>query len=285
MAKRALDGTVGLPSEANEGQGVEKKIKASDPEGSWMCPFCQNVNWPRRTVCNKRGCSMPRDLEGVQHPEGSWACEACRNINWPKRTNCNKCHIPRPGSTATTGASSNDHQPGSWVCPVCTNVNWPRRTTCNRSGCGTPKPLNAGMGAQPFFDAYNQQNMMGSQLGLLSGMGGMAGMSANPYLAPGMFPYMDPTATVGSQHPPGSWRCSLCGNVNWPKRTTCNRQGCGAPRPAQLQTGAVAQSVQQPHPEGSWSCETCGNINWPARTSCNRRGCETPRPIGAPEAV
>jgi len=30
------------------------------PAGSWVCPGCANVNWPTRTVCNKRACGLPR---------------------------------------------------------------------------------------------------------------------------------------------------------------------------------------------------------------------------------
>jgi ATP-dependent RNA helicase DDX3X len=31
-------------------------------------------------------------------------------------------------------------------------------------------------------------------------------------------------------HPDGSWKCSFCGNVNYPSRTSCNNRGCGVPR-------------------------------------------------------
>lgn len=30
------------------------------PEGAWACLACNNVNWPLRTTCNKRGCGQPR---------------------------------------------------------------------------------------------------------------------------------------------------------------------------------------------------------------------------------
>lgn len=46
------------------GRGAQQE---SNPEGSWTCPSCNNVNWPQRTACNKRGCGMPRpDLGGPQ---------------------------------------------------------------------------------------------------------------------------------------------------------------------------------------------------------------------------
>lgn len=34
-----------------------------NPEGSWVCPGCQNINWPTRTNCNKRGCGLPRPAD------------------------------------------------------------------------------------------------------------------------------------------------------------------------------------------------------------------------------
>lgn len=30
------------------------------PPGSWVCASCQNVNFPNRTVCNRRSCGLPR---------------------------------------------------------------------------------------------------------------------------------------------------------------------------------------------------------------------------------
>ena len=32
--------------------------------------------------------------------------------------------------------------------------------------------------------------------------------------------------------PEGSWKCEKCNNINYPFRTKCNRQNCGAERPA-----------------------------------------------------
>jgi len=33
---------------------------SSAPEGSWTCPGCENLNYPTRTVCNKRGCGLAK---------------------------------------------------------------------------------------------------------------------------------------------------------------------------------------------------------------------------------
>jgi len=33
--------------------------------------------------------------------------------------------------------------------------------------------------------------------------------------------------------PEGSWKCNKCGNINYPFRTKCNRQNCGADKPSE----------------------------------------------------
>jgi len=236
---------------------------------------------------------MPRDQESSDHPEGSWACPGCNNVNWPKRSSCNKCQLARGTAQPRNQQQFNpqDHQPGSWPCPTCGNINWPARTSCNRKNCSTPKPANAGAqpNAMPYFDAY------GNQAASLMGQG--IGIPNMPNYFPttnvGMYqnqnPYMDQQQASMSQsfspnlgnNPPGSWECPLCNNVNWPRRTTCNKEGCGAPKPTGAATpgySAPQESIAPPDPEGSWICTGCSNVNWPTRTVCNRRGCSLPRP-------
>lgn len=41
-------------------QAMPRPPAPEPPEGSWTCPHCENVNWPTRTSCNKRGCGIPR---------------------------------------------------------------------------------------------------------------------------------------------------------------------------------------------------------------------------------
>jgi len=239
------------------------QVKGVDPEGSWECPYCYNINWPKRTTCNREGCHMPKEVNG-NHPEGSWACPACSNINWPKRTECKKCNIPRSGAAARgavaglgglaqLAAGVSGAQPGSWLCPNCANVNWPMRTVCNKPGCQTPKPPVGGLfNERAALDPYLQLSSYGG-LGAVGGLGlGLGG---------------------GGGAPPGSWSCPSCGNVNWPKRTQCNKPGCGTPKP-----GFNTDDRLAGHPDGSWLCPNCSNVNWPQRTNCNKPGCQTPRP-------
>lgn len=255
---------------------------------------------------------MPREhadasTAGDTHPEGSWACLGCGNINWPKRTTCNKksCRLPRAGLGAGSmgqmgmggvGGMGNGgmsgHPPGSWPCPMCHNVNWPQRDTCNTKGCTATRPANAsamgGMGGMGMHDpmmgygggggygaggdpsAFNAYSAYGGMDGMGGGMGGMGPYGGMGGMG-GMSQFPTPAA-AGGANPPGSWACPGCHNVNWPKRTTCNTKGCEQPRP--VDAGGVGQ-----HPAGSWACPTCQNMNWPKRTTCNKSGCATPRPM------
>ena len=38
--------------------------------------------------------------------------------------------------------------------------------------------------------------------------------------------------------PEGSWKCEKCNNINYPFRTKCNRQNCGADKPAESTNSA-----------------------------------------------
>ncbi|KAL1499932.1 hypothetical protein AB1Y20_012614 [Prymnesium parvum] len=37
--------------------------EAPAPEGSWECTSCGNINFPTRTVCNRRTCKLPRPVD------------------------------------------------------------------------------------------------------------------------------------------------------------------------------------------------------------------------------
>lgn len=85
---------------------------------------------------------QPRQLK-----EGDWECPepACGNINFSKRTKCNRCGIPRPRppvdplqSVGHFGGPPGLFKQGDWPCPHCGNVNWARRDKCNI--CNAPKP-------------------------------------------------------------------------------------------------------------------------------------------------
>lgn len=234
-------------------------------DGSWTCPHCGNVNWPRRTVCNNKRCMRPK-VEGAtgpmdaSTPPGSWVCPLCQNINWPKRTSCNRCKAskgavmgnmpmmpigaPRVSVPEPFSPQHKQHPDGSWVCPTCGNVNWPKRMVCNRKGCETARPPEP---PQPAMTGIGDINLR-TQMQALHMLAMQDPANANVYRAQleqlqlasqitaGMISGATMAASAGarggrSQHPEGSWECPNCKNINWPKRTVCNRAGCSTARP------------------------------------------------------
>ncbi|GLD98585.1 hypothetical protein PINS_up007302 [Pythium insidiosum] len=87
--------------------------------------------------------------------DGNWACPnpGCANVNFARRTECNRCHTARPegaGASASNSTSAPDARgpPGlfkstDWTCVICGNVNWERRSECNI--CKSPKPGMPGL--------------------------------------------------------------------------------------------------------------------------------------------
>ncbi|XWS22769.1 hypothetical protein CRYUN_Cryun29cG0064900 [Craigia yunnanensis] len=83
-----------------------------------------------------------------------------------------------------------------------------------------PPPNSSGMyGMPPLMDRYG--------LGLPMGPPPMGP-------SPGFFPD-DKSQKKGVEQkmPEGSWKCEKCSNINYPSRTKCNRQNCGADKPAE----------------------------------------------------
>eukprot|EP01055_Gregarina_sp_Pseudo9_P002573 Gregarina_sp_Pseudo_9__2572@NODE_283_length_3297_cov_40_004911_g265_i0_p4_GENE_NODE_283_length_3297_cov_40_004911_g265_i0NODE_283_length_3297_cov_40_004911_g265_i0_p4_ORF_typecomplete_len242_score40_38zfRanBP/PF00641_18/9_9e12zfRanBP/PF00641_18/1_1e09DUF35_N/PF12172_8/0_01DUF35_N/PF12172_8/1_6e03DUF35_N/PF12172_8/0_46DUF35_N/PF12172_8/2_8e02DZR/PF12773_7/0_27DZR/PF12773_7/0_086Cytochrom_c3_2/PF14537_6/1Cytochrom_c3_2/PF14537_6/26TF_Zn_Ribbon/PF08271_12/20TF_Zn_Ribbon/PF08271_12/5_8e02TF_Zn_Ribbo len=73
--------------------------------------------------------------------EGDWQCADCGNVNFAKRTRCNKCGVLRPKAitpevaagpeAAAEGRNAGLFKKGDWTCTSCGNVNWARRDRCN----------------------------------------------------------------------------------------------------------------------------------------------------------
>ena len=131
--------------------------QSDDPSSDWVCSQCRNVNWPKRTKCNKCGLdkgvasdpgqsSNPQSGYDVQSndPDANWVCSVpeCQNVNWPKRTKCNKCGVDKGAMSPALGGGSAEGD-GNWVCVDCQNVNWPKRTKCNKCGVGKPGAMDS----------------------------------------------------------------------------------------------------------------------------------------------
>jgi len=261
-----------------------------------------------------------------EHPEGSWECMECNNINWPRRTSCNRCEAsretaekPRSASTVppqrrefgnfpphgsqsmqgysvsqghpmsapvrTDGNRLSEHPEGSWECIECKNINWPRRTSCNRCEASretaenpksvlTAPPQRRGSGGD-FFQPDNMP-MQGYSVSQ-----GNPAMSAPAMVPPQLIEPMAPRQLVqqlyGAEPGYGGGYVGGNGMNNVPSLQYPNMLMQGnmvSPSSASASANNVSNRLSE-HPEGSWECVKCANINWPRRTSCNR--CEASR--------
>lgn len=83
-------------------------------------------------------------------------------------------------------------------------------------------------------------------------------------------------STSNSKPSSEDWTCEECGNLNFARRTSCNRCQKGkAPSAAKKRKlgteigKAAAEKSRGLFSADDWQCNKCGNVNWARRQQCN----------------
>lgn len=165
----------------------------------------------------------------VNNRSENWTCYNCDNLNFPLRTQCNKCKMAKAEAVAPETragrAASGDRQ---WSCPPCGNSNYHYRLECNK--CKAERPPRT----VPYNNFDNSSSYNSS-----------SNYPSN-YNQNSSYP-----SNSNSSEPTCNWICNECENVNWPKRTKCNK--CG-----------VAKGSQNPN----WVCAPCSHVNYSFVVEC-----------------
>eukprot|EP01010_Urceolus_cornutus_P000934 NODE_1444_length_913_cov_267.218750_g1115_i0.p1 GENE.NODE_1444_length_913_cov_267.218750_g1115_i0~~NODE_1444_length_913_cov_267.218750_g1115_i0.p1 ORF type:complete len:272 (+),score=52.27 NODE_1444_length_913_cov_267.218750_g1115_i0:52-816(+) len=229
---------------------------------------------------------------------GDWICASCTHMNFACRQACQRCSSPRPDANGNVATNPTQvPKAGDWYCGnvACSNLNFAKRTVCNK--CGSPQPgfasgyaagLAAAGGGQAQLTGYMTAQHSQPALNYAS----QSQVVQQPYAVSQAQP-SSPGGNLLNPIAPGDWKCARCANVNFARRTQCNK--CQVPKEGNTTNDAqtvhpaglgAAYSLPNPTGEagkilaGDWFCPNadCNNMNFARRTHCNR--CSMPKPAG-----
>lgn len=240
-------------------------VLEGQPEGSWLCVNCNNVNYANRMVCNTRKC-------GMSHPglRQAAAFAQAQEFQQPHQFQARlPPRPPRPAAppppAAVVAQSPRGGPEGSWTCLQCGNVNYPTREVCNTRKCRAPRPDLASAVVPDEVDELQAALFEAPPPVEIE-----APVEASPRKS---WSGANRGADMSSGAPEGSWACAQCGNVNFAHREVCNTRKCRAPRPVFTPMATPVATEKK-----KWTCLGCGNENYEFRTECNTRKCRASRP-------
>lgn len=181
--------------------------------GDWYCPKCNNMNYARRTQCNRQGCDFEKkDLDDYGSRMGMGPMGGSMPASMGMGGGMGPMGMgpmgpgPMGGGGMMGGMQGGpmggmggkrqpEPRPGDWDCPRCYNLNFSSRNRCNGTKNGEPCGLK-----KPDFVGYGVPLIKNKAL-----------------------------------YKEGDWDCWRCSNVNFKIREACHK--CHLPK-------AEAQSDQ-----------------------------------------
>lgn len=111
----------------------ESRRASSNKDGDWICPDadCKNLNFARRSQCNRCGAERPYGSEKSSNSSTGTANDTLPSTGGSKKKV--GIEIGKVAAEKSRGLFSAE----DWQCSKCANVNWARRHTCNL--CNAPR--------------------------------------------------------------------------------------------------------------------------------------------------